>query len=91
MLVDDVAEMVGWTPHGVEGLESEAYPAQPARSVSCFTHMCRLSEIIHDIIIHVYDPLQSIPKFGMQRTLEELDVRLEEWWLHLPPTLVSLR
>lgn len=87
-LVDDTAEIEAWTPHGIELSEGKPYPAQPAHSISCFTEMCRLSEIVNELLIQVYDPLQEGAKSGVQSALEELDMRLEEWWSNLPHFLV---
>lgn len=49
--------------------------------------MCRLSEILNELL-HIYDPLREFAKFGAQSRLEELGIRLEEIWAHIPQFLV---
>ncbi|KAL9113294.1 MAG: hypothetical protein Q9227_002629 [Pyrenula ochraceoflavens] len=90
IMLDDTSEIEAWTPHGVEYPPGQEYTPQPARATSCFVQMCKLSEILNDILNHLYDPLRESPAIGIQSYIEEQDGRLEHWWKQLPEFLKLL-
>ena len=87
LVVDDTAEIEAWIPHGVDHPEGKQYTPQPARSTSCFVQMCKLSEILNEILINLYDPLRESLDSGIQAAIEEIDLRLQKWWSQLPEFL----
>ncbi|KAL1957265.1 hypothetical protein VTO42DRAFT_6171 [Malbranchea cinnamomea] len=87
ILLDDTAEIEIWTPHGVHFPEGVHYPPTQAHSTSCFMRMCSLSEILNQIIIHIYDPVRQSTDTQILNCVEEQGRNLEKWWNDLPPFL----
>jgi hypothetical protein len=84
ILVDDSAEDDLWTPHGITYPDGMQYPPTPARSVSCFMQMCRLSVIFNQILIHMYDPMKQNTKAEVEACLDHEGMALKAWWEDLP-------
>ncbi|KAI5306930.1 hypothetical protein KEM56_006393 [Ascosphaera pollenicola] len=87
LLLDDTAEIDIWTPHGVIFPDGTHYPPTQAHSTSCFMKMCSLSEILNQIITHIYDPLRKSGEAEMQKLVREQSQRLQQWWDELQPFL----
>ncbi|WEW54692.1 hypothetical protein PRK78_000114 [Emydomyces testavorans] len=87
ILLDDTAEIEIWTPHGVVFPEGMHYPPTQAHSTSCFMRMCSLSEILNQIIIHIYDPIRQRPEAQILNCVREQGDNLRKWWNELPPFL----
>lgn len=85
--MDDSAEDELWIPHGLTFPEGSEYPLHKAHSISCFTQMCRLSVIFHEILIHVYDPVQSKTEIEVEECLIREGQAMREWWQDLPDFL----
>lgn len=49
--------------------------------------MCSLSEILNQIIIHIYDPVRQSTEIEILNCVEEQGNNLEKWWNELPPFL----
>ncbi|OJD20101.1 hypothetical protein ACJ73_08567, partial [Blastomyces percursus] len=84
ILLDDTAEIEIWTPHGVVFPEGTHYPPTQAYATSCFMKMCSLTEILNQIIIHVYDPIRKSTETEFQNCVGQQSRNLEEWWDELP-------
>lgn len=78
--MDDTAEIDSWTPHGVIFPDGTHYPPTQAHSTSCFMKMCSLSEILNQIITHIYDPLRKSGEAEMQKLVREQSQKLRQWW-----------
>ncbi|EER26876.1 Fungal specific transcription factor, putative [Coccidioides posadasii C735 delta SOWgp] len=87
ILLDDTAEIEIWTPHGVVFPEGTHYPPTQAHSTSCFMRMCSLSEILNQIIIHIYDPVRQSTETQILNCVHEQGENLEKWWTELPSFL----
>lgn len=85
--MDDTAECEIWTPHGVVFPEGTQYPQTPAHSTSCFVKMCSLSEILNQIIIHMYDPIRRSTEQQFVQCAAEQTHNLQQWWDELPSFL----
>ncbi|KAL2366834.1 hypothetical protein RJZ56_000165 [Blastomyces dermatitidis] len=84
ILLDDTAEIEIWTPHGIVFPEGTHYPPTQAYATSCFMKMCSLTEILNQIIIHVYDPIRKSTEAEFQTCVGQQSRNLEEWWDELP-------
>lgn len=49
--------------------------------------MCRLSVIFHEILVHIYDPMQSKSEHEVEDCLYREGEAMRQWWLDLPPFL----
>ncbi|KAI1920821.1 hypothetical protein LOZ58_006470 [Ophidiomyces ophidiicola] len=87
MLLDDTTEIEIWTPHGVVFPEGTHYPPTQAHSTSCFMRMCSLSEILNQILIHIYNPVRQSTEAEILQCVHEQGHKLETWWNELPPFL----
>lgn len=87
IIMDDSAEDELWIPHGLHYSDGQEYPATKAHSISCFTQMCRLSAIFNEILIHIYDPLQSKSEQEVEDCLMREGFALRQWWQDLPSFL----
>ncbi|KAL2387344.1 hypothetical protein RJZ90_000083 [Blastomyces dermatitidis] len=83
-VMDDTAEIEIWTPHGIVFPEGTHYPPTQAYATSCFMKMCSLTEILNQIIIHVYDPIRKSTEAEFQTCVGQQSRNLEEWWDELP-------
>lgn len=85
--MDDAAENELWVPHGVAFPDGMQYPPTQAHSVSCFMKICSLSEILNQIVIHIYD------NTGRRTGAEKADCvrvqsrNMQRWWEELPSFL----
>ncbi|EEH09662.1 conserved hypothetical protein [Histoplasma capsulatum G186AR] len=84
ILLDDTAEIEIWTPHGVVFPEGTHYPPTQSHATSCFMKMCSLTEILNQIIIHIYDPVRKSTEAEFQTCLVQQSSSLERWWDELP-------
>ncbi|KAK2813791.1 hypothetical protein FQN50_000191 [Emmonsiellopsis sp. PD_5] len=84
ILLDDTAEIEIWTPHGVIFPEGTHYPPAQAHATSCFMKMCSLTEILNQIIIHIYDPVRKSTEREFQDCVDQQSRNLEKWWDELP-------
>ena len=84
IIMDDSAEDELWQPHGLKFPEGQEYPATKARSVSCFTQMCRLSAIFNEILTHIYDPVRTKTEQEVEDCLIREGFALRQWWQDLP-------
>ncbi|OJD14919.1 hypothetical protein AJ78_04778 [Emergomyces pasteurianus Ep9510] len=84
ILLDDTAEIEIWTPHGVVFPEGTHYPPTQAHATSCFMKMCSLTEILNQIIIHIYDPIRKSTEAEFQTCVDQQSRNLERWWDELP-------
>ncbi|KLJ07279.1 hypothetical protein EMPG_17226 [Blastomyces silverae] len=87
ILLDDTAEIEIWTPHGVVFPEGTHYPPTQAHATSCFMKMCSLTEILNQIIIHIYDPIRKSTEAEFQTCVAQQSRNLERWWDELPAFL----
>ncbi|PGH02779.1 hypothetical protein AJ79_07544 [Helicocarpus griseus UAMH5409] len=87
ILLDDTAEIEIWTPHGVIFPEGTHYPPTQAHATSCFMKMCSLTEILNQIIIHIYDPIRKSTEAEFKTCVEQQSRNLEKWWDELPQFL----
>lgn len=85
--MDDSAEDEWWKPHGVTFPPGREYPLTKAHSISCFTQMCRLSVIFHEILIHIYDPVQSKSEYEVEECIHREGAAMLQWWQDLPTFL----
>ncbi|KAF2020853.1 hypothetical protein BU24DRAFT_445995 [Aaosphaeria arxii CBS 175.79] len=81
VLMDDTAELEAWTPHGVY---SPGYPPKQAYSISCFTHMCGLAEILNQLLINIYNPSQDPTGPRAHQCTIAMSFKLKVWWRDLP-------
>lgn len=79
LLLDDSAEIEVWSPRGIED-----YPPTQSHATSCFINMCSLSEILHRILIQMYDPFKSISEEAMMSYVSTEETNLQHWWERLP-------
>ncbi|PGH30427.1 hypothetical protein GX50_06801 [[Emmonsia] crescens] len=84
ILLDDTAEIEIWTPHGVIFPEGTHYPPTQAHATSCFMRMCSLTEILNQIIIHIYDPIRKSTEAEFHTCVAQQSRNLETWWDELP-------
>ncbi|OAX83450.1 hypothetical protein ACJ72_02183, partial [Emergomyces africanus] len=84
ILLDDTAEIEIWTPHGIIFPEGTHYPPTQAHATSCFMKMCSLTEILNQIIIHIYDPIRKSTEAEFQTCVAQQSRNLEKWWDELP-------
>lgn len=63
------------------------YPPTPAHTTTCFIQACRLSIILSEILIHMYDPIGTNSWSEMQKCLDTQEPKLREWWDNLPAHL----
>ncbi|KAK5031063.1 hypothetical protein LTS07_004798 [Exophiala sideris] len=82
LLLDDSAEIEVWAPRGIED-----YPPTQSHATSCFINMCSLSEILHRILIQMYDPFKSISEEAMMTYASGEEANLQRWWDELPDFL----
>ncbi|KAK5070615.1 hypothetical protein LTS08_004388 [Lithohypha guttulata] len=87
VIMDDSAEDELWLPHGVQYPEGQQYPPTQAHSISCFTQMCRLSAIFNEILLHMYDPLNSKTEQEIDDCLIREGFAMRQWWQDLPSFL----
>ncbi|KAH8698677.1 C6 transcription factor [Talaromyces proteolyticus] len=87
VLLDDTAESEIWYPHGVTFPQGAQYPPMPAHSTSCFVKMCALSEILNQILIHIYDPLRQTTEIEVRNCIAQQERHLSQWWDELPDFL----
>ncbi|CZR54053.1 related to pathway-specific regulatory protein nit-4 [Phialocephala subalpina] len=87
VMLDDSAETELWTPHGVVYPNDVEYPPTQAHSISCFTRMCRLSEIFNRILVAMYDPLGRNTETDIQNCVSIEGPALNAWWSELPDFL----
>jgi len=59
VILDDSAEDEKWTPHGLSYPSGAAYPPTKSHAISSFMHICSLSVILNQILLHMYDPRQQ--------------------------------
>lgn len=85
--VDDTSEIEIWTPHGVVFPEGTHYPPTQAHSTSCFMKMCSLTEILNQILIHIYDPVRKSSESEFYSCIQDQAKNLTEWWEELPSYL----
>jgi hypothetical protein len=88
-ILDDPNEADTWVPFyggtiNPSALSQNQYPPMRSYSVSCFVNSCRLSIIINDIILQLYDrrqrPLSEV-------TLRDIETRLDAWRSQSPAHL----
>ncbi|KUJ11035.1 C6 transcription factor [Mollisia scopiformis] len=84
IMLDDSAETELWTPHGIVYPDNVEYPPTQAHSISCFTRMCRLSEIFNRILINMYDPLGRNTEADIRDCVLKEGENLKVWWNDLP-------
>ncbi|PLB33621.1 putative C6 transcription factor [Aspergillus candidus] len=86
-ILDNTAEIENWTPHGVVFPDGFHYPPTQAHSTSAFVKMCGLAEILHEILVHIYDPIRQVSEMELYSCVEEQAQNLAEWWEELPDFL----
>ncbi|KAF2035434.1 hypothetical protein EK21DRAFT_96677 [Setomelanomma holmii] len=84
VLMDDTAELDVWTPHG---LPSATYPPKQAHSISCFIQVCELSEVLNQLLVHLYSPSASPTPFSAYEYALAAASKLRDWWRDLPEHL----
>lgn len=87
LIVDDTSEIEIWTPHGVSFPDGAHYPPTQAHSTTCFIQMCGLSEILNQILVHIYDPMRQSTEAEFFDCVQEQARNLSEWWDELPEYL----
>lgn len=86
-ILDDTSEIEIWTPHGIVFPEGTHYPPTQAHSTSCFMKMCSLTEILNQILIHIYDPVRKSSESEFYSCIQDQAKNLTEWWEELPSYL----
>ena len=85
--MDDSAENELWSPFGISHAQALQYPPTPARSISCFMQMCRLSVILNQILVHLYSPFRLNTDGDVAGCLDREGQALRIWWEELPDPL----
>ncbi|RFU29537.1 hypothetical protein B7463_g6803, partial [Scytalidium lignicola] len=84
IMLDDSSENELWSPYGVTYPKGAEYPPTPARSISCFMHMCPLSVILNQILVHLYNPFRPNTDADIEGCVEREGHALSAWWDDLP-------
>ena len=87
MAADDSAEYEIWTPHGLGQDVHQFYPTIQSHAVSTFIWTCKLVEIIHQLLVEVYNPLKHGTHEQIKSCLLSQRERLVEWSKRLPKYL----
>ena len=58
MVADDSTEYEIWSPHGLRAEIEAAYPTTQSHAATTFIWTCKLTEIIHELLVNVYNPLR---------------------------------
>ncbi|KAL6245474.1 hypothetical protein RBB50_007473 [Rhinocladiella similis] len=87
LLLDDSAEIEVWSPSGVGVLDEQSYPPTQSHATSCFINMCSLSEVLHRILLQLYDPLNEISEEATISYVLHESANMQTWWDRLPPFL----
>ncbi|KAK2729555.1 fungal specific transcription factor domain-containing protein [Colletotrichum kahawae] len=86
--LDTFEEFENWTPFAYSA-QNNNYPGSPAYSVSTFTHLCRLSVVMSDILSCIYTEraFDKSPQ-ELSTMLENLSSKLAAWKDALPAHLI---
>ncbi|KAJ9622510.1 hypothetical protein H2204_011523 [Knufia peltigerae] len=87
LLLDDSAEIEVWSPSGVGVIDEQNYPPTQSHATSCFINMCSLSEILHRILLQLYDPLNEISEEATISYVVNETANMQTWWDRLPSFL----
>lgn len=85
---DTTSDSAIWSPsyddmYTFTKLPQGQYPAVKAYYVSCFANSCKLSIILHDIIVQLYSPRRP----ATEEALELMQTRLSAWRVQSPSHL----
>jgi hypothetical protein len=84
LLLDDSAEIEVWSPSGVGVNDEQNYPPTQSHATSCFINMCSLSQVLHRILLQLYDPLNEISEEATMIHVANETANLQDWWDRLP-------
>ncbi|KAF4890076.1 Nitrogen assimilation transcription factor nirA [Colletotrichum fructicola] len=86
--LDTFEEFENWAPFAYSA-QNHSYPGSPAYSVSTFTHLCRLSVVMSDILSCIYTEraFDKSPQ-ELSTMLETLSSKLAAWKVDLPAHLI---
>ncbi|KAI8210946.1 putative transcriptional regulatory protein [Colletotrichum sp. SAR 10_86] len=86
--LDTFEEFENWAPFAYSA-QNNSYPGSPAYSVSTFTHLCRLSVVMSDILSCIYTEraFDKSPQ-ELSTMLENLSSKLAAWKDALPTHLI---
>ncbi|KAK3113657.1 hypothetical protein LTR53_008839 [Teratosphaeriaceae sp. CCFEE 6253] len=84
IMLDDTAEIDTWTPHGVS---APHYAPMQAHSISCFICICALSEILHAVLVTLYNPIEQSTEAQRATCVRDQSANLSEWHDSLPQFL----
>ncbi|CAI0651260.1 unnamed protein product [Colletotrichum noveboracense] len=86
--LDTFEEFENWAPFAYSA-QNNSYPGSPAYSVSTFTHLCRLSVVMSDILSCIYTEraFDKSPQ-ELSTMLENLSSKLAAWKDALPAHLI---
>ena len=84
LLLDDSAEIEIWSPSGTGVADPQLYPPTQSHATSCFIRMCALSEILHRVLTHLYDPLKHISDEDILDYVTNEQTNMQQWWDDLP-------
>ena len=87
LLLDDSAEIEVWSPSGIGIADEQDYPPTQSHATSCFINMASLSEVLHRILTHLYDPLREMSEEATIAYVVDENKNLQSWWDKFPAFL----
>ena len=87
LLLDDSAEIEVWSPSGIGITDEQNYPPTQSHATSCFINMASLSEALHRILTHLYDPLREMSEETTIDYVVDESTLLQSWWDSFPAFL----
>ncbi|KAL9050747.1 MAG: hypothetical protein Q9162_006454 [Coniocarpon cinnabarinum] len=86
LMMDDSAEYELWSPQSASGMKQTDYPLTPAHAISSFIWVCKLSQVLNEVLVQVYDPMRHAPD-GMFECIKKQKQALCQWRSALPDFL----
>ena len=81
---DDSSEEELWIPLGIHFTDGREYPPWKAHSISSFKWICKLAEVLDQLLLNVYNPLMRVTQTQLLECLESQKKALRQWWKELP-------
>ena len=86
-IMDDTGETDVWYPQGIPEDLAAKYPPMQAHTTSCFIHICSLSEILNQLLLTMYNPIQQSTHAEIMACAALQDRNLARWHDRLPKHL----
>lgn len=83
-IVDDSSEEEFWLPHGIQFSNGREYPPRKAHSVTSFIWICKLADVLNELLLTVYNPLKEETRARVLECLMVQKSELQRWWKGLP-------